>query len=171
MNDDEKIQRMANLSYVLGLLEMLQDLPRGRHAMAWYSITCHNDESPDGDLCIEADTYNEILEKKLFEVEKQQKEIWEEVKHIDTDLLKHINTLYISLGYTRIFNNTINRMLYILQGSFIDMHADNKELVRGRALSIFENIVHQIEEYQKLIDDLQKNAEIKLNKALAAVSE
>lgn len=169
MNDIEKIKEMFDLSYVLGMLEMLQDLPRGRHAMAWYSIQCHNDESPNGELCEEANTYNEILERKIFEIEEKRREIWEAVKDIDTDLFGHINTLQLSLGYARTFRDAINRMLYVLQGAFIDMGADNKDITRGRALSIFENIEHQIVEYQKLICDLQKNAEIKLKKSLGAV--
>ena len=166
---ENKIKRMSELSYVLGMLEALKDLPRGRHAMAWYSIQCGVNESPDGELCVESDIYNDVLQKKISELEKAHSLIWEEVKDIDQNILRHINTLETSLGYAYTFLDAIERIHHTLQNSFIDMGADNPELVRGRALSVFENIDHQLDQYKVLIVDLKDDAKRKIKKALAAV--
>lgn len=126
---------------------------------------------PDSDLATYAKEYNRALERQVYEVDKEQREIWEEVKDIDPDLLSHLNTLYCSLGYSETFKDALERFLFLLQGAFIDMGADRQELTRGFALSIFSNIERQLNDYDTLIKDLRKDAEIKLKKALGAVNE
>lgn len=164
------IDKLATLNYTYGKLTALKQLPGPTQTMTFYAMEC---DHPELLPCSENENasygwsqiYMDGLEIRLSKINDEIHEMYDRLKGEDEALFRHLNTLHMAYGYARIVQHTMQDLTLHLRDMFIDIGADNPELVVGKIMSIYDNMDYQICKFSDLVSDLNKKAKEKLKKA------
>lgn len=164
------VERLAQLNYTYGKLKAIQQLPGPTQTMTFYAMQCGHEEllpcSQNEDCSYSwSEIYMDDLKNRISKIDTEIHELFDRIKGDDEALFRHINTLHMAAGYAKIMQRTLQDLSIHLRDMFVDEGADNRGLVVGKIMSIYDNIDYQLVKFGDLVYDLVKKAEGKVKKA------
>ena len=164
------IDKLATLNYTYGKLTALKQLPGPTQTMTFYAMEC---DHPDLLPCSENENasygwsqiYMDDLEIRMSKINDEIHELYDRLKGEDEALFRHLNTLHMAFGYARIMQHTLQDLTLHLRDMFIENGADDRGLIIGKIMSIYDNMDYQLVKFSDLVTDLKNKAQKKLKKA------
>lgn len=166
----DEVKMLAQLNYIYGKLTAIKQLPGPTQTMTYYAMNCNHEEllpcSQNEDCSYGwSELYMDELEIRMSKIDEEITELHNRIKGEDEALFKHLNTLWLAAGYATIMQHTLQDLTLHLRDMFIDAGADNRDLIVGKVMSIYDNMDYQICKFSDLVTDLNKKAKEKLKKA------
>lgn len=164
------VDRLALLNYTYGKLTAFRAIPGPTQTLTYYAMECDHQEllpcSQNEDCSYSwSEYYMDELNKRMAKILDEIDELHNRIKGEDEALFRHLNTLHMAAGYAKIMQITLQDLSLHLRDMFVNEGADNRGLVVGKIMSIYDNMDYQLVKFGDLVTDLVKKAEKKLKKA------